>query len=71
MKTMFPRAFLEWIITNERFLITIDREFDGRMIRWYFMDYESTDMERYSLDDLYKYWRLEIEPKTKEDEKDN
>lgn len=60
MKTMFPREFVEWQICSMRFLPTIDRDIDDSLIEYHFMDYESNDMKKYSLDDLYKYWLFNV-----------
>jgi hypothetical protein len=57
MKTMFPREFVIWKDRN----IIYDKEID---CYWH-------PLQQYwcSFDKLYEYWRLEIEPKTKEDGK--
>ena len=55
MKTMFPREFLLWFVENCWY-----NEIDNM-----FGVVGKHDVI-YTLDDLYKYWRLEIEPKTKE-----
>ena len=54
-KTMFPRSFVVW--KDEHTMTIIVR---NRVVYDYRCKY-------YVLDDLYEYWRLEIEPKTKED----
>ena len=58
-KTMFPREFVEWIGENELYR---NKGKDGK---WIFQ------VDPYiiwkSTDELYQYWRLEIEPKTKEE----
>ena len=59
MKTMFPREFLLWFVENCWY-----NEIDNM-----FGVVGKHDVI-YTLDDLYKYWRLEIEPKTKEDGKE-
>jgi len=62
-KTMFPKAFLIWLIDDQEIFlgelceryITNDNPYkDGKPIN--------------TLDGLYEYWRLEIEHKRKEDE---
>jgi len=62
-KTMFPRAFLIWLIDeqeiflgelSERYITKDDIRMNGKL--------------SLTLDELYQYWRLEIEPKNKEDE---
>lgn len=62
MKTMFPRAFLIWLIDDqeiflgelsERYIINDNPYKNGKRLE--------------TLDEFYEYWRLEIAPKTKED----
>lgn len=59
---MFPREFVEWLTAN-----TI-REMHGKFCIAPIKLSETT--QYYTIDELYKYWRLEIEPKIKEDEKE-
>lgn len=60
-KQMFPREFVEWWLWGSHpFVPWFDKQ--GA-----FLTDEITD-KRYSLDDMYTYWRLVIEPKNKEDE---
>ena len=63
-KTMFPRSFVLW--KDE---VVIHRGGDKY---WIIKDCTEGDFQltEYNLDKLYQYWRLEIEPKTKEDEKE-
>jgi hypothetical protein len=58
-KTMFPRNFIIW--KDEYASVILIK--NGKYGHWYIYDGEF-----YSLDKLYKYWRLEIEPKNKENE---
>jgi len=57
-RTMFPRAFLIWIIDeqeiflgelSERYIINDNPHKNGKRLE--------------TLDEFYEYWRLEIEPK--------
>ena len=67
-KTMFPREFVEWQICSMRFLPTIDRDIDDSVIEYFFLDYDTKELKKYSLDELYEYWLFNV--KNKEDETD-
>jgi hypothetical protein len=57
MKTMFPREFVIWKDRNTAIIFIRD----GKVGHWY--GYAGV---YYSIDNLYRYWRLKIEPKNKE-----
>ena len=60
MKTMFPREFVEWLISGDYLWIDCTGLENRTVIE--------IDDKEYTLDEAYKYWRLEIEPETKENE---
>ena len=63
MKTMFPKAFLIWLIDeqeiflgelSEKYLLKNDLYKDGKRLE--------------TLDEFYEFWRFEVENKNEEDE---
>lgn len=59
-KQMFPREFVEWLIHNTSEATTYSPMLYLRKGATVFYQKE------YNLNDMYTYWRLEIEPKNKE-----
>jgi hypothetical protein len=71
MKTMFPREFIWYlltVITQEFFPQEVDEGKEDLFYDYYGRIKNAGDLV--TIDGLYEYWRLEIEPKTKEDEKE-
>ena len=62
METMFPRRFVIWFFDHYKYYNTIQTNDEPIRYGW-----ACDHLPQGTLDDLYKYWRLEIEPKTKED----
>lgn len=54
------KAFTEWQVCSQRFLPTIDRDIDDSVIEYFFMDYDSRDLKKYTLDELFDYWHKNI-----------
>ena len=63
MKTMFPREFVIWFFDHYKYYNTIQTNDEPLRYGWA-CDY----LPQGTLDEIYQYWRLEIEPKTEEDE---
>jgi hypothetical protein len=72
MKTMFPREFIWYLLTviTQEFFPQESGDGGGEDQFYDYYGRIKNAGDLVTLDEVYKYWRLEIEPKTKEDEKE-
>ena len=59
-KEMYPSDFVEWLILNEKFLPEIHRDIDNNVLAWGFGDYESNDIQTYTIEYVFEYWKQNI-----------
>ena len=62
-RSMLPRAFLIWFFDHYKYYNTIQVDNEPLRYGWQISYYPEG-----TLDEIYEYWRLEIEPKNKKDE---
>ena len=67
MKAMFPREFIWYLLTviTQEFFPQELSDKEDQFYDYYGRIKNAGDLV--TIDGLYEYWRLEIEPKTKED----